>query len=160
MLEIVLFEPEIPQNTGNIARTCVAIGAKLHLIGQLGFSIEDRYLKRAGLDYWFDLDMTLWDHFDAFWEHINRTQDADMAVSVFYATTKGTKKYTDVSFTERTILVFGPESKGLPQSLLLARPERSIRIPMITGKRSLNLSNSVAIIAYEAMRQNGFADLC
>ena len=199
-LDIVLFEPEIPQNTGNIARTCVAIGARLHLVGHLGFSLADRYLKRAGLDYWFDLDLTLWDSLDDFWDGWHRQTTiadqtatagnqtatagnqtaagsnqtaagsnqtaaagyptaADAEDGIFYATTKASVRFTDVAFPERTVLVFGPESRGLPQPLLEARPERCIRIPMRDGNRSLNLANSVAVVAYEALRQNGFPGL-
>lgn len=158
-LDIVLFEPEIPQNTGNIARTCVALGARLHLVGRLGFSLEDRYLKRAGLDYWFDLDVTLWDTLDDCLQGIYRAAGSDARPGVFYATTKATARHVDVMFPDRTILVFGPESRGLPQALLLARPERCIRIPMRDGNRSLNLSNSVAVVAYEVMRQHSFPGL-
>lgn len=158
-LDIVLYEPEIPQNTGNIARTCVALGARLHLVGQLGFSLEDRYLKRAGLDYWFDLDVTLWDTMDAFFDSLNRIEIPHGTSGIFYATTKASARYTDIVFPDCTVLVFGPESRGLPEPLLLARPERCIRIPMCDGKRSLNLSNSVAVIAFEVMRQHGFEGL-
>lgn len=178
-LDIVLFEPEIPQNTGNIARTCVAIGARLHLVGHLGFSLADRYLKRAGLDYWFDLDLTLWDSLDDFWDGWHRQTTipdqtaaagsqtaaagyptaADAEDGIFYATTKASVRFTDVAFPERTVLIFGPESRGLPQPLLEARPERCIRIPMRDSNRSLNLANSVAVVAYEALRQNGFPGL-
>lgn len=158
-LDIVLFEPEIPQNTGNIARTCVALGARLHLVGRLGFSLEDRYLKRAGLDYWFDLDVTLWDTLDDCLQGLARAAGSDARPGVFYATTKAAARHADIDFPESTILVFGPESRGLPQSLLLARPERCIRIPMRDGNRSLNLSNSVAVVAYEVMRQHGYPGL-
>jgi len=158
-LDIVLFEPEIPQNTGNIARTCVAIGARLHLVGRLGFSLEDRYLKRAGLDYWFDLDVTLWDTLDDCLQGISRAAGSDARPGVFYATTKATARHADVVFPDWTVLVFGPESRGLPEALLLARPERCIRIPMRDGNRSLNLSNSVAVVAYEFMRQHGYPGL-
>ena len=158
-LDIVLLEPEIPQNTGNIARTCVAIGARLHLVGPLGFSLEDRYLKRAGLDYWFDLDVTLWDHLDDCLDALGRTETAEGPAGIFYATTKASASYADAAYPERTVLVFGPESRGLPVPLLLARPERCIRIPMIAGKRSLNLSNAVAVVAFEVLRQSGFQGL-
>lgn len=160
-LDIVLLEPEIPQNTGNIARTCVAIGARLHLVGHLGFSLEDRYLKRAGLDYWFDLDLTLWDSLDDFLEDWQRRALAanGAEAGVFYATTRAQTRFTDTAFPERTALIFGPETRGLPEPLLQARPDRCIRIPMRDGNRSLNLANSVAVVAYEAMRQNGFPGL-
>lgn len=158
-LDIVLYEPEIPQNTGNIARTCVALGARLHLVGQLGFSLEDRYLKRAGLDYWFDLDVTLWDQLDACFDALSRNDRTDGPAGIFYATTKASVRYTDVAYPAHTVLVFGPESRGLPVPLLLARPERGIRIPMCEGRRSLNLSNAVAVVAFETMRQHGFEGL-
>ena len=151
--KIVLHEPEIPANTGNIARTCVALGIPLHLIEPLGFSIDDKQVKRAGLDYWFDLDLTLWSNIEEFLhEHEGR--------AIFYLTTKGKQVYSDVNFPEDSIFIFGKETKGLPESLMIAHPERMIRIPMTNSTRSLNLSNSVAIVAYEAMRQNGFKDLC
>ncbi|NJP41284.1 tRNA (cytidine(34)-2'-O)-methyltransferase [Oscillospiraceae bacterium HV4-5-C5C] len=151
-LEIALVEPEIPANTGNIARTCVAVGASLHLVGQLGFKLEDRYLKRAGLDYWPRLDLHIWDSLEDLLHH--NTFDG-----IFYATTKAAACYSDRRFPERTLLVFGKETRGLPESLLLAHPERNIRIPMRPGERSLNLSNSVAIVAYEVCRQHGFPDM-
>lgn len=158
-LDIVLYEPEIPQNTGNIARTCVALGARLHLAGRLGFSLEDRYLKRAGLDYWFDLDVTLWDDLDSCLNELTRGAPQERRPEVFYLTTKGSVHHTAVRYPERTVLVFGPETRGLPEPLLLARPERCVRIPMREHNRSLNLSNAVAIVAYEAMRQHGFDGL-
>lgn len=148
-LHIGLLEPEIPQNTGNIARTCVALGCRLHLIGQLGFSLDDRYLKRAGLDYWFDLDLQLWD-------------DPETALAafagkpIFYASTKAKRNYADVSYEPGSLILFGCETKGLPEPLLAAHPERAVRIPMVRSARSLNLSNSAAIVAYEASRQMGF----
>lgn len=151
--EIVLHEPEIPANTGNIARTCVALGIPLHLIEPLGFSIDDKQVKRAGLDYWFDLDLTLWSSLDEF---LHKHQERP----IYYLTTKGKQVYSDVDFPEDSIFVFGKETKGLPESLMIAHQERMIRIPMTDGTRSLNLSNSVAIVAYEAMRQHGFKDLC
>ncbi|MDD2212930.1 MAG: tRNA (cytidine(34)-2'-O)-methyltransferase [Oscillospiraceae bacterium] len=151
-LDIALVEPEIPANTGNIARTCVAVGAGLHLVGTLGFKLEDRYLKRAGLDYWPRLDLHIWDTLEDLLHH--HTYDG-----IYYATTKAAACYSEVRFPERSLLVFGKETKGLPESLLLAHPERNIRIPMRAGERSLNLSNSVAIIAYEVCRQHGFPEL-
>ncbi len=151
--EIVLHEPEIPANTGNIARTCVALGLPLHLIEPLGFSIDDKKVKRAGLDYWFDLDLSLWSNIDDFLrEHEGRP--------IYYLSTKSDRTYSDVVFPEGSIFIFGKETKGLPESLMMAHPERMIRIPMTEGSRSLNLSNSVAIVAYEAMRQQGFKGLC
>lgn len=148
-IEIVLHEPEIPANTGNISRTCVALGLPLHLIEPLGFSIDDKQVKRAGLDYWFDLDLHLWDHMDDFLR-------AYAGRPIYYLTTKAKRNYAEVSFEEDAVFVFGKETKGLPESLLLAHPERCLRIPMLPGTRSLNLSNSVAVVAYEALRQAGF----
>jgi tRNA (cytidine/uridine-2'-O-)-methyltransferase len=152
-LEIVLVEPEIPQNTGNIARTCVAVGARLHLVEPLGFSIDDRQLKRAGLDYWYNLDLVLWPGLD---ELLRRT---DRATQISYATTKGGKIYTDAAYSGQVMLIFGKETRGLPESFLLAHPERCLRIPMLPGNRSLNLSNAVAVMAYEVLRQQGFPGL-
>jgi len=152
-LEIALVEPEIPQNTGNIARTCVATGTRLHLVEPLGFSIDDRQLKRAGLDYWFDLDLTLWSDLDQLLRQCSNDK------MIFYATTKGGRVYTDVAFPGDVLLVFGKESKGLPEPLLMAHPERCLRIPMLPDRRSLNLSNAVAIMTYEVLRQQGFPGL-
>jgi tRNA (cytidine/uridine-2'-O-)-methyltransferase len=152
-LEIVLVEPEIPQNTGNISRTCVVVGARLHLVEPLGFSIDDRQLKRAGLDYWPDLDLTVWPDL----ETLLREHSAGKMIC--YATTKGGKVYTDVVYTGDVLLIFGKETKGLPEELLLAHPERCLRIPMLPERRSLNLSNAVAIMTYEVLRQQGFPGL-
>lgn len=152
MIDIVLVEPEIPQNTGNIARTCVAVGARLHLVEPLGFKIDDRQVKRAGLDYWFDLDLTIW-------PDLNSCLRNFYGRTIFYATTKADKTYADANYIENSVILFGKETKGLPEPLLLAHPERCIRIPMISSARSLNLSNSVAIVLYEAMRQMGFPGL-
>lgn len=152
-LEIALVEPEIPQNTGNIARTCVAVGARLHLVEPLGFTIDDRQLKRAGLDYWFDLDLTLWPDL----ETLLRQQDGGK--KIFYATTRGGQVYSDARFCGDILLVFGKETKGLPESVLVAHPERCLRIPMLPESRSLNLSNAVAIMAYEVLRQQRFPGL-
>lgn len=152
-LDIVLVEPEIPQNTGNIARTCVAVGARLHLVEPLGFSIDDRQLKRAGLDYWFDLDLVLWPSLETL---LRQTNPGKM---IFYATTKGSRIYTDPAYTDDVMLVFGRETRGLPEDLLLARPDRCLRIPMLPGRRSLNLANSVAIMAYEVLRQQNWPGL-
>ncbi len=151
-LNIVLVEPEIPQNTGNIARTCAVTGAVLHLVKPLGFSLEDRYLKRAGLDYWHFLDIRHHESLDDFFR--------DYPTGDFYfCTTKGKRSYTEVSYTENSFLFFGKETAGLPESLLAANYDKAIRIPMIPGARSLNLSNSVAIVLYEAMRQLDFPGL-
>ncbi len=151
-LNVVLVEPEIPQNTGNIARTCAAVGARLHLVKPLGFSVEDRYLKRAGLDYWNSVDIQYYNSFEELQEKFSS--------SVFYyASTKAINVYTDVKYPDGCFLVFGKETSGLPEELLWANKDRCIRIPMRSGIRSLNLSNSVAIVVYEALRQNGFAGL-
>ena len=151
-LNVALIEPEIPQNTGNIARTCAATGASLHLVKPLGFSIDDRYLKRAGLDYWHLLDIKVYENSDEFFE---KNKDKKM----FFATTKADKTYCEVSYPEDCFIVFGKETKGLPEELLEKRLEDTIRIPMIEEARSLNLSNSVAIIVYEALRQLDFPTL-
>ena len=151
-LNIVLVEPEIPQNTGNISRTCAVTGAILHLVKPLGFSVEDRYLKRAGLDYWHLLDIRYHESLDDFFK-------AYPMGDFFFCTTKARHSYTEVSYTENSFLFFGKETAGLPESLLAAHYDRSLRIPMRAGARSLNLSNSVAIVLYEALRQAGFPDM-
>ena len=151
-LNIVLFEPEIPQNTGNIARTCAATGASLHLVEPLGFQIDDRKLKRAGLDYWHLLDITYYQNTDDFF-----TKNAGGAF--YFATTKGRHVYADVAYPDDAFLVFGKETKGIDESILVKNEETCIRIPMISEARSLNLSNSVAVVAYEYLRQKGFAGL-
>ncbi|MDI3481910.1 MAG: tRNA (cytidine/uridine-2-O-)-methyltransferase [Tepidanaerobacteraceae bacterium] len=152
MFNIVLVEPEIPQNTGNIARTCAATGAVLHLVGPLGFSLEDKYLKRAGLDYWHLVDVKYYDNYRQF---EGKNPDAVM----FFLTTKAKKCYTDVNYNPGCYLVFGRETAGLPSDILSAHWESCLRIPMVDDARSLNLSNSVAIVVYEALRQNGFRGL-
>ena len=149
MLNIVLHEPEMPANTGNIGRTCVAIGARLHLIEPLGFTINDKMLKRAGLDYWDKLDVTVYSDFQDF-------LDRNPGAKIYMATTKAPKTYTEVEYEPDCYIMFGPESRGIPEELLIEDPERCVRIPMWGKTRSLNLSNSVAIILYEALRQNGF----
>jgi len=151
-INVVLVEPEIPQNTGNIARTCVAVGAPLHLIGPMGFSIEDKYLKRAGLDYWKYLELYYYESLDQFFEKNNKGV-------FFYSSTKAKKSYHEVYYPDNCFILFGKETKGLPEWLLKANYENCIRIPMKDNIRSLNLSNSVAIIVYEALRQNGFKDM-
>ena len=166
-LEIVLVEPEIPQNTGNIARTCVATGSRLHLVEPLGFSIEDRQVRRAGLDYWPDLELRVWPDLASLMQAFETADQASPEqtglfpelTGLFYVTTKGQQVYSDVTYPERTILFFGKETKGLPETLLQAAPQRCIRIPMLPGRRSLNLSNAVAVMAYEVMRQQGFPGL-
>ena len=151
-LNIVLHEPEIPQNTGNIARTCAAVGANLHLIRPLGFSVEDRYLKRAGLDYWDKLNIFYYDNYR---ELVLRYEKADF----YYFTTKGKKNYNEIRYPNNCFIVFGKETAGLPNEILSANHEKCFRIPMREGIRSLNLSNSVAVIAYEVMRQAGFSGM-
>lgn len=151
-LNIVLVEPEIPQNTGNIARTCAATGATLHLVEPLGFSIDEKHVKRAGLDYWQYLNLKTYKNLDEFLE-INKDK------KMFFATTKADKTYCDVCYEDDCFIVFGKETKGLPEELLYERMETAVRIPMINDARSLNLSNSVAIIAYEALRQLDFFNL-
>ena len=149
MLNIVLHEPEMPANTGNIGRTCVAAGARLHLIEPLGFQINEKQLKRAGLDYWDKLDVTIYDDFNDFLEK-------NPGAKIYMATTKSKQKYTDVNYEEDAYIMFGKESAGIPEEILIEHPEECIRIPMIGETRSLNLSNSVAIVLYEALRQNQF----
>ena len=148
-LNIALIEPEIPQNTGNIARTCAATGARLHLVGPMGFTIDYKKLKRAGLDYWNLLDITYYSSTEEFFKK-------NQGASFYYATTKGQHIYSNVTYEENCFLVFGKETKGLPEDLLYQNPNRCIRIPMIEDARSLNLSNSVAIVAYEVLRQWDF----
>ena len=151
-LNIVLVEPQIPQNTGNIARTCAATGASLHLVRPLGFTIDDKKLKRAGLDYWHLLDIHYYDGMDDFF-----AQNPD--ASCYYFTTKGKHIYSDVTFDEHWFLVFGREDAGLDEALLYQNPERCLRLPMISEARSLNLSNTVAVAAYEVLRQWQFPTL-
>lgn len=151
-INIVLHEPEIPQNTGNIARTCAATGAALHLIRPLGFAIDDRKLKRAGLDYWHQLDITYYDGLDDFYA---KNPEAE----VYYFSTKAPHLYTEIEYPNPVFIMFGKETKGLPEKLLHDNPDRCVRLPMREGLRSLNLSNSVAIAVYEILRQGNFADL-
>lgn len=151
-IHVVLVEPEIPQNTGNIARTCAATGSVLHLVKPLGFSVEDKYLKRAGLDYWHIVNIEYHDSID---ELFSKYPEGDY----YFCTTKGPKKYTDVEYKDNSFLVFGKETAGLPKELLAQNYERCIRIPMREEARSLNLSNSVAIVVYEALRQLDFPGL-
>ena len=152
MINIVLYEPEIPANTGNIGRTCAAAGARLHLIEPLGFRLDEKSLRRAGMDYWKDLDVRTYIDFNEF---IEKHPDAD----IYMATTKAPNVYTDVEYGPDCFLMFGKESAGIPEEILVKHKKDSIRIPMLDGRRSLNLSNSVAIVLYEALRQNGFAGL-
>ncbi len=151
-INIVLHEPEIPQNTGNIARTCAATGAALHLIRPLGFEISDRTLRRAGLDYWDKLSVTYYDSLDDFF---TKNPDGEF----FFYSTKSKKNHTEAAYTLPCYLFFGKESKGLPEDLLLKNLDRCVRIPMRPTLRSLNLSNSVAIAVYEVLRQHGFEGL-
>ena len=152
MFHIVLVEPEIPQNAGNIARTCAATGPCLHLVRPLGFEVTDKQLKRAGLDYWHLVDVRYHDSFE-------ELQAENPDGRFFFFTTKGRHRHSDVAFQDGDFLVFGKETKGLPETLLHDNYENSIRIPMRTSLRSLNLSNSVAIVLYEALRQRDFFDL-
>ena len=149
-LNIVMCEPEIPQNTGNIARTCAATGAKLHLIKPLGFEINDKYLKRAGLDYWDKLEIEEHDSLDKFLEKYSPEKN-----DMFFSTTKGKQVYSDINYSDKSevFIMFGKETKGLPENLLKKYIEKTIRIPMRETLRSLNLSNSVAIVIYEVLRQ-------
>lgn len=149
MLNIVLHEPEMPANTGNIGRTCVAAGVRLHLIEPLGFSINDKMVKRAGLDYWDKLDVTVYDDFNDFCER-------NPGAKIYMATTKAHKTYTEVSYEPDCYIMFGKESAGIPEEILVDHEDTCVRIPMIGDIRSLNLSNSVAIVLYEALRQNNF----
>ena len=151
-INIVLLEPEIPQNTGNIARTCAATGASLHLIEPLGFRIDDAKLKRAGLDYWHQLDITYYKNLDDFYARNPNAQ-------VYYFSTKAPQKYTDIKYPEKVYLMFGKETKGLPEELLRDNKSHCVRIPMRDSLRSLNLSNSAAIAVYEVFRQRGFEGL-
>lgn len=151
-MNIVLHEPEIPANTGNIGRTCVAAGIRLHLIEPMGFQINDKMLKRAGLDYWDKLDVTIYDDYNDFLAK-------NPGAKVYMATTKSKQKYTDVSYEEDAYIMFGKESAGIPEEILLENRQTCVRIPMMPGERSLNLSNSVAIVVYEALRQQGFPGL-
>ena len=147
-LNIVLYEPEIPQNTGNIARLCACLGAKLYLVGRLGFNLSDKYVKRAGLDYWDKLDI---EHVDNLDDLIKENQNSNF----YYFTTKTDKVYTNISYQQGDFLVFGPETRGIPEDILNSNKEYCATIPMRKETRSLNLSNSVAIAAYEAYRQFG-----
>ena len=155
-INIVMVEPEIPQNTGNIARTCAATGAKLHLVKPLGFEITDKYLKRAGLDYWDKLEIEEHENLAKFLEKYKPEEN-----NMYFVTTKGQTCYSQVDYSEKEeiYILFGKETKGLPEELLKHHLDKTIRIPMKENLRSLNLSNSVAIVTYEILRQNQFADL-
>lgn len=147
MLHVVLVEPEIPPNTGNIARLCLGAGARLHLVEPLGFSLEDRFLKRAGMDYWDQCDVHRWPSFAAL------AEAADPGTRFFFLTTKTTRAYWDETFRDGDHLVFGRETRGLPETLLVAHPDRCLTIPMEPQARSLNLATSAGIVLYEAQRQ-------
>lgn len=152
MLNIVLFEPEIPANTGNIGRTCVATGTRLHLIEPLGFRLTEKNLKRAGMDYWNDLDVTTYINYEDFLEK-------NPNAKIYMATTKAHHTYTDVKYEEDCYIMFGKESAGIPEEILVEHEDTCIRIPMIGDIRSLNLGNSVAIVLYEALRQQNFKNM-
>ncbi len=151
-IHVVLLEPEIPQNTGNIARTCAATGASLHLIKPLGFSIDDKHMKRAGLDYWDSLDLHVYENLEEFYEK-------NPNALVYYFSKKAKHVYSEIDYPDDVYLCFGRESVGLPEELLKKNEDRSLRMPMKEGLRSLNLSNTVAIAVYEVLRQRGFPSL-
>ena len=151
-INIVLHCPEIPQNTGNIARTCAATGAALHLIRPLGFEIDDKKLKRAGLDYWHHLDITFYENEADFFAK-------NPGAEIYYFSTKAPRAYTEITYPKTVFLMFGRETRGLPEELLAAHPQETVRIPMLPGLRSLNLSNSAAIAVYEVLRQRNFSSL-
>ncbi len=148
-LNIVLHQPEIPANTGNIGRTCVATGTRLHLIEPLGFQLNEKEIKRAGMDYWNDLEVIRYVNFEEFLEK-------NPGAKIYYATTKAQHTYTEVNYEPDCYIMFGKESAGIPEEILVGHPDTCIRIPMLDSIRSLNLSNSVAIVLYEALRQNNF----
>lgn len=148
-LNIVLLEPEIPSNTGNIGRTCVAAGARLHLIEPLGFRLNEKSIRRAGMDYWEHLDVTRYIDYQDFLEK-------NPGAKIYMATTKARRLYTDVKYEDNCYIMFGKESAGIPEEILLENQETAVRIPMLSDIRSLNLANSVAIVLYEALRQHGF----
>lgn len=148
-MNIILFNPEIPYNTGNIGRTCVLTNTTLHLIKPLGFSLDEKQLKRAGLDYWHLVDLKIWESWEEF-------QEKNPNANIYFATTKTKQKYSDVTFKDDDFVMFGPESRGIPEDILNAHKENCITIPMIPMGRSLNLSNSAAIVLYEALRQVDF----
>lgn len=151
-IHVVLLEPEIPQNTGNIARTCAATGASLHLIKPLGFSIDDKHMKRAGLDYWDSLDLHVYENLEDFYKK-------NPGALVYYFSKKAKHVYSEIDYPNDVYLCFGRESVGLPEELLKKNEDRSLRMPMKEGLRSLNLSNTVAIAVYEVLRQRGFPNL-
>ncbi len=151
-MNIVLYEPEIPANTGNIGRTCVATGTRLHLIEPLGFRLGEKEIRRAGMDYWKDLDVRLYIDYEDFMKE-------NPGARIYYASTKAIQTYDQVSYREDDFIMFGKESAGIPEEILLENQETAVRIPMKEDIRSLNLSNSVAVVLYEALRQQGFAGM-
>lgn len=151
-MNIVLLNPEIHVNTGNIGRTCVLTSTKLHLIKPLGFELDDKKIKRAGLDYWKDVKLFVWEN----WEHFWRENIENGNAKIYFATTKTKQRYTDVKFNDNDYIMFGPESRGIPEEILNRYKESNITIPMLPLGRSLNLSNAVAIVLFEALRQNNF----
>lgn len=152
LLNVVLYQPDIPQNTGNIARTCAATGTILHLVHPLGFQIDAKHIRRAGLDYWQEVVIREYESWEVFRETYGSKR-------TFFFTTKGKRLYTEVDYREGDYLVFGPETRGLPEEIIAPAGDRALRIPMRQGLRSLNLSNSVALVLYEALRQLGFKGL-
>ncbi len=152
MVNIVLLEPEIPANTGNIGRTCVATGSRLHLIKPLGFDLSEKAVRRAGMDYWFRIDLSVYENYNDF-------LDKNPGARLFMATTKAKKTYAEAVYKDGDYLMFGKESAGIPEEILLENRENCVRIPMLPETRSLNLSNSVAIMVYEALRQQEFSGL-
>jgi len=165
-LNIVLVEPQIPQNTGNIARTCAATGARLHLVGPMGFTVDDRKLKRAGLDYWHLLDISLYSDVSAFWGDVaagaprgeGNAPDTS-GYEYYYFSTKAQRIYTEPRYADNAYIFFGSETRGLDEALLRRNPGQCVRLPMLAGARSLNLSNSVAVGVFEVLRQWGFPTL-
>ena len=151
-MNIVFLNPEIPTNTGNIGRTCVLTNTKLHLIKPLGFSLEDKYIKKGGLDYWEKVQLFIWEDFDHFYKENIENKDANL----YFATTKTNQKYSDVKFQKNDFIMFGPESRGIPEEILNKYKEYNITIPMIPMGRSINFANSASLILYEALRQNDF----
>ena len=151
-MNIVFLYPEIPTNTGNIGRTCVLTNTKLHLIKPLGFSLDDKYIKRGGLDYWDKVQLYIWDDF----EHFFNENIKDGKSNIYFATTKTEQRYSDVKYEKNDYIMFGPESRGIPEDILYKYRDRNISIPMLPMGRSINLANSASIILYEALRQNNF----
>lgn len=158
-MKIVLHQPEIPQNTGNIGRTCVATDSALHLIEPLGFRLNEKEIKRAGMDYWEKLEVYRHMNYETFLKEVERDRETHPEVKIWYATTKAKRSYTEVHFEPEDYIMFGRESAGIPEEILAENEKQCIRIPMCPEIRSLNLSNSVAIVLYEALRQNGFQNM-